>query len=81
MLDVTPCRLSRTIAKSMAKKHRPTSTRHENRSQELMENVFEKIWSRRKFDIIGRRTKGDVKEKSVTKARSAAVDKVSRTIK
>ncbi|CAI5998190.1 unnamed protein product [Closterium sp. NIES-64] len=38
-------------------------------------NVFEQLWNRRKFDILGRKVKGDVRAKSIGKARSAAVEK------
>ncbi|CAI7741106.1 unnamed protein product [Closterium sp. NIES-54] len=43
-------------------------------------NVFEQLWNRRKFDILGRKVKGDVRAKSIGKARSAAVEKRKATL-
>lgn len=37
-------------------------------------NPFESIWSRRKFDILGKKRKGE--ERRIGLARSAAIDKV-----
>lgn len=38
------------------------------------ENVFETLWTRRKFDVLGKKQKGEGKR--VGLSRSAAVDKV-----
>ena len=37
-------------------------------------NMFERLWNRRKFDVLGKRVKGE--QKKVGKARSDAVEKV-----
>lgn len=39
------------------------------------ENPFETIWSRRKFDIIGKKRKGE--ERRIGQARTHAIEKVS----
>ena len=39
------------------------------------ENVFETLWTRRKFDVLGKKQKGG-DAKRVGQARSAALDKV-----
>lgn len=40
-------------------------------------NPFESIWSRRKFDILGKKRKGE--ERRIGLARSLAIDKVLKT--
>ena len=37
-------------------------------------NMFERLWNRRKFDVLGKKVKGE--QKKVGKARSDAVEKV-----
>lgn len=38
-------------------------------------NLFERLWNRKKFDIVGKKVKGE--QKSLGKSRSDAVDRVS----
>lgn len=40
------------------------------------ENPFETIWSRRKFDILGKKRKGE--QRRIGEARSSAIEKVKK---
>lgn len=66
----------------MAKRKRHSVGKHakfmNSKAVVAKENVFETIWSRRKFDILGKKRKGE--ERRIGLARSRAVQKRNKTL-
>ncbi|XP_074309615.1 uncharacterized protein LOC141644075 isoform X2 [Silene latifolia] len=71
---------------SSSKKKKKSSARPNSISMKLKsdksvkdkQNPFETIWSRRKFDIVGKKRKGE--ERRIGQARSVAIDKRKKTL-
>lgn len=63
--------------KKSSKKTAPNVVAMKNKTPKP-QNLFETIWSRRKFDILGKKRKGEQRRDGL--ARSLALEKVLKTI-
>ncbi|XVE74380.1 hypothetical protein DITRI_Ditri12bG0012200 [Diplodiscus trichospermus] len=70
------CSEAKTNKKQRRKATKDRSRCHSHEAQAQNANPFETIWSRRKFDILGKKRKGE--ERRIGLARSRAVQKVTQ---